>query len=300
VILDIVWNVSPELIEGWKTPNKYGLLFVSGLIIGYFVIQRMFKKEGVPEKELDKLLIYMVLATVIGARLGHVFFYDWADYKNDLWSIFKIWEGGLASHGAAIAILLSLWFYSIKVSKKPMLWILDRVSAPIVIASCFIRLGNLMNSEIVGKETTSRFGFKFVREYFPDTKQLTEYLNIPNPNDAYAAIVSDPKYADMLAAVPVKHPAQLYEAISYLALFILLFWMYWKTNAKEKSGLIFGIFMIGVWGMRFLIEYIKEGQTARDFEYAINTGQMLSIPLFLVGVFLVIRAVRGEKSLKNG
>lgn len=291
MILDIVWNVSPELIEGWKTPNKYGLLFVSGLIIGYFVIQRMFKKEGISEKELDKLLIYMVIATIIGARLGHVFFYDWDDYKNDLWSIFKVWEGGLASHGAAIAILLSLWFYSIKVSKKPMLWILDRVSAPIAIAAFFIRMGNLMNSEIVGKETTSRFGFKFIREYYIDAKGLAEYMKMPNPNDAYYAIANDPKYAEMLAAVPVKHATQLYEAITYFILFGILFWMYWKTKAKEKLGLIFGVFMIGLWGMRFLIEYIKEGQTARDMENALNTGQMLSIPLFLVGVFLVIRAM---------
>ncbi len=265
MILDIVWNVSPELIEGWKTPNKYGLLFVSGLIIGYFVIQRMFKKEGVPEKELDKLLIYMVLATVIGARLGHVFFYDWAYYKDNLLSIFKVWEGGLASHGAAIAILLSLWFYSVKVSKKPMLWILDRVSAPILVAACFIRLGNLMNSEIVGIPTDLPWAFSFPN-YFDDATGQFD----PTP----------------------RHPAQLYEALSYLVLFVTLYWMYWKTKAKEKLGLIFGVFMIGLWGMRFLIEYIKEGQTARDFENAINTGQMLSIPLFLVGVFLVIRALR--------
>ena len=296
MILEIIWNVGPELIEGWKTPNKYGLLFVSGLIIGYFVIKRMFKVEGYPEDKLDKLLMYMVIATIVGARLGHVFFYDWDEYKHDLLSIFKVWEGGLASHGAAIAILIALWFYSKKVSQKPMLWILDRVAAPITVAGCFIRLGNLMNSEIVGKETTSRFGFKFIREYYMNGNQLAQNMNLSSPNEAYAALVSDPRYADLLAQVPVKHPTQLYEAITYAIIFSILMWMFWKTNAKEKSGLIFGVFMIGLWGMRFLIEFIKEGQTARDSEYLINTGQMLSIPLFLIGVFLVLRGLRKVKA----
>lgn len=268
MILDIVWNVSPELIEGWKTPNKYGLLFVTGLVLGYFVIKRMFNSEGYPEEKLDKLLIYMVVATVLGARLGHVFFYDWHYYKNNLSEILMVWKGGLASHGAAAAILLSLWFYSKQVSKRPMLWILDRVSAPIAIAGCFIRLGNLMNSEIVGVPTDLPWAFSFP-QYFDE-----------------AAMQFD--------ATP-RHPAQLYEAIAYLLIFTVLFWMYWKTKAKELQGLIFGVFMIGIWGMRFLIEFIKEGQTARDFDNAINTGQMLSIPLFLVGVFLIIRAARMKR-----
>lgn len=265
MILEIIWDVNPELIEGWKTPNKYGLLFVTGLIIGYYVIKRMFTKEGVSEKKLDMLLLYMIIATVVGARLGHVFFYDWAYYKNNLNEIPMVWKGGLASHGAAIAILLALWIYSKKVSQKPMLWILDRVAAPIAIAGCFIRLGNLMNSEIVGIPTDLPWAFSFPNYFNEVTKEFD-----PTP----------------------RHPAQLYEAISYLIIFATLFWMYWKTKAKERQGLIFGVFMIGIWGMRFLIEFIKEGQTARDFENTINTGQMLSIPLFLVGVYLIIRAAR--------
>src|SRR5690606_40517453 len=152
-----------------------------------------------------------------------------------------------------------------KVSQKPMLWILDRVAAPIAIAGCFIRLGNLMNSEIVGIPTDLPWAFSFPNYFNEVTKEFD-----PTP----------------------RHPAQLYEAISYLIIFATLFWMYWRTKAKERQGLIFGVFMIGIWGMRFLIEFIKEGQTARDFENTINTGQMLSIPLFLVGVYLIIRAAR--------
>lgn len=268
MILDIVWNVGPELIEGWKTPNKYGLFFVSGLIIGYLVIQRMFKAEQVDEKNLDKLLMYMIVATIVGARLGHVFFYDWDYYKNHLNEIVMVWKGGLASHGAAIAIFIALWLYSQQVSKRPILWILDRIAAPIAIASCCIRLGNLMNSEIVGIPTDLPWAFSFPNYYNDLTGQFD--------------------------ATP-RHPAQLYEAISYLFIFSTLLWMYWKTKAKEMSGLLFGLFLIGLWGMRFLIEFIKEGQTERDFQNALNTGQLLSIPFFLVGVFLVVRSVYNTK-----
>jgi phosphatidylglycerol---prolipoprotein diacylglyceryl transferase len=265
VILEIIWNVKPELIEGWKTPNKYGILFVTGLILGYFVIKRMFRKEHVPEDKLDKLLIYMVVATIIGARLGHVFFYDWAYYKNHLSEIPAVWKGGLASHGAAIAILIALWFYSKNVVRKPMLWTLDRVSAPIAIAGCFIRLGNLMNSEIVGTPTNLPWAFSFP-QYFDEVNRQFD-------------------------ATP-RHPAQLYEAIAYLLIFATLFYMYWKTKSSQKPGMIFGVFLIGIWGMRFLIEFIKEGQTARDFENVINTGQMLSIPFVLFGIYLIVRAAK--------
>ena len=161
MILAIDWNVTSQIIPGWATPNKYGLLFVTGLVLGFFVIKRMFKREGIPESTLDKLLIYVVLATIIGARLGHVFFYDWPTYREDPISIFKVWEGGLASHGGAFAILIALYIYSKRVSKRPMIWILDRIAAPIAIAGCFIRLGNLVNHEIIGIPTDMPWGFIF-------------------------------------------------------------------------------------------------------------------------------------------
>jgi prolipoprotein diacylglyceryl transferase len=269
MLMQIVWDVSPEIIPGWKTPNFYGLLFVTGIMLGFFTIKRMFKKEGVDEKILDTLLVYVVVATIVGARLGHVFFYDWDQYKNNLVDIVKVWEGGLASHGAAIAILIALYFFSKKVSKKTYLWILDRVAAPIAIAGVFIRLGNLMNSEIAGVPTDLPWAFSFPR-YFNDVTHEFD----PTP----------------------RHPTQIYEALGYLSVYLLLLYMYWKKEAFKRQGLLFGIFMIGIWGVRFLVEFVKEGQTARDYTSALNTGQILSIPFVLVGIWLLARALGSENS----
>lgn len=281
MILAINWNVSSELIDGWKTPNLYGLLFVTGLIIGYFVIRKMFKNEKVEETLLDKLVIYMVLATIIGARLGHVLFYgpywDVVDaqgivieegYFSHPLNIIKIWEGGLASHGGAMAILIALYIFSKWVSKRPMMWILDRIVAPIAIAGCFIRLGNLVNHEIVGDVTTLPWGFKFMNHDCPP----------------WATCTWD--------QIPARHPAQLYEAIAYVAIFAVLMFMYWKRKAYLKPGLMFGVFLILLFGARFLIEFVKLGQTSRDDVLPINTGQILSIPFVLAGVWILYRAMK--------
>lgn len=279
MVLGIDWNVSSELIEGWATPNKYGLLFVTGLIIGFFVIKRMFKKEGIPEAILDKLLLYMVLSTIIGARLGHVLFYGpYFDginaqgypergYFSHPGDILKVWEGGLASHGAAIAILIALYIFSRKVTHKPMIWILDRVAAPIAIAGCFIRLGNLVNHEIIGTPTDLPWGFRFYNEG-------TEYLI--NGEHVF------------------RHPAQLYEAIFYFFTFVLLMYLYWKTRARFKQGILFGTFMIVLWTGRFLVEFIKVGQTARDDVWSLNTGQLLSIPLIIAGIVILYRGIKQD------
>jgi prolipoprotein diacylglyceryl transferase len=281
MILGIDWNVSAELIPGWATPNKYGLLFVTGLIIGFLVIKQKFKKEAVPEYVLDKLLIYVVLSTIIGARLGHVLFYGpyfdgiskegypvqgYFDHPMD---IFKVWEGGLASHGAAIAILIALYIFSKKVTKKPMLWILDRISAPIAIAGCFIRLGNLVNHEIIGTPTNLPWGFRFNQagdEYLINGEQV------------------------------FRHPTQLYEALFYVLTFAVLMYLYWKKNAHYKQGVLFGTFMIILWTGRLLVEFVKEGQSDFDGQFFLNTGQLLSIPLIIAGIFIL---VRGLKSSEN-
>jgi len=285
--LAINWDVKPELFEGLKTPNLYGLLFVSGLIIGYFLVKRVFKKENISDDILDKLVMYMVLSTIIGARLGHVFFYGpYFDqlspegiilergYFSHPIDILKVWEGGLASHGGAIVIAISLWFFSKKVVHKPYLWILDRISAPTAIAACCIRLGNLVNSEIVGDVTTVPWGFRFMM------------------NDCY------PPFDCAWSQIPIRHPAQLYEAISYFFIFLLLLFMYWKKDAWKKPGLLFGTFLILLFIARFLVEFVKLGQTQRDDVLFINTGQMLSIPFVLVGVLLLVRALRRD-SLKE-
>ncbi len=267
MILGIEWNVSSQLIDGWNTPNLYGLLFVTGLIIGFYVIKKMFKKEGVPEAWLDKLLIYVVIATIVGARLGHVFFYDWHLYKENPIDIFKVWEGGLASHGGAIAILIALFIYSKYVTKKNMFWILDRIVAPIAIAGCFIRLGNLVNHEIIGQPTDLPWGFKFMQE---------SYTNM---------VMVDGEMQHVY-----RHPAQLYEAIGYLISFFVLHRFYWKTTMKEKKGMIFGFFLIFIFGWRFIVEFVKVGQADRDAGMIINTGQWLSVPFVLAGIIIIFLA----------
>lgn len=276
MVLGIDWTVDSQLFEGYSTPNLYGLLFVSGLIIGYFVIKRMFRNEQVRETLLDKLLIYVVIATIVGARLGHVLFYGpWWDQVNEYGvveqgyfshpvTILKVWEGGLASHGAAILLLIVLYYFSKKVAKRPMFWILDRIVAPIAIAGCCIRLGNLVNHEIIGIPTDLPWGFRFLNE---EDKYLI------NGEHVY------------------RHPAQLYEALCYLLTFGVLMRMYWKTKAKELPGRIFGAFMVLIWSARFFIEFIKEGQNQNDAEWFLKTGQLLSIPFILIGIYLLVRKI---------
>jgi len=283
VISAINWDVSSELIDGYKTPNLYGLLFVTGLIIGYFVVKRIYKKEGVADDALDKLVIYMILATIVGARLGHVVFYgphwDVVDvdgvvlergYFSHPADIFKVWEGGLASHGAAIVILIALFIYSKKVIQKPFLWMLDRISAPIAIGGAFIRMGNLVNHEMVGVETDVAWGFRFLHHdcIYP--------------------------YVCSWNAIPVRHPAQLYEAICYFIGFGVLMFLFWKLSMWKKQGLVFGAFLILVFGARILVEFVKEGQSewdnTLDAMTGLNTGQWLSVPLVLTGIYLIYRA----------
>lgn len=280
MVLGIDWNVTSELIDGRSTPNKYGLLFVSGLIIGFFVMKKIFKKENISETILDKLLMYVVIATIIGARFGHVFFYGpyWDKFDSSGFLIekgyfshpldmFKVWEGGLASHGAAIAIFIALYIFSKKISQKPLLWILDRIVIPASIAACCIRLGNLVNHEIIGIPTDLPWGFRFNQagmEYLINGKQV------------------------------FRHPAQLYEALWYFMTFWFLLFLYWKKNLWEKPGALFGIFMIILWSVRFVVEFVKVGQTERDGVWILNTGQLLSLPLIIVGIYFVWKAFTGE------
>ena len=223
MLLAINWSVDSEIIEGWKTPNLYGLLFVGGLVIGYFVVKQVFKKENISNEILDKLVMYMVLGTIIGARLGHVLFYGPYfgpdGYFSNPLDIFKVWEGGLASHGAAIALLISLYLFSRNVIKKPYLWVLDRLSAAIAIGCACIRLGNLVNHEMVGDITTVPWGFRF----------LYHDYNL---------------YNGTWESIPVRHPAQLYEAICHFIAFLVLLFLFWKKDAWQKPGFIFGTFLI--------------------------------------------------------
>jgi len=281
VLAAINWDFNPQIIDGWATPNWYGVLFITGMIIGYFVIRKMYRNELVPDDKLDRLLLYIVPATIIGARLGHVLFYGpyWDNERGDLGyfshplEIFKIWEGGLASHGGAIMILIALWIYSRREVKQSYLWILDRISAPIAITGMFIRLANLVNGEIVGHETTVPWAFKFMREDCPGYPQIVCPWEM----------------------IPARHPAQLYEAIGYFLVFILLMYLYWKRNWWKIEGRVFGVFLVVLWSVRFFVEFLKEGQTDRDDVWALNTGQVLSIPLILFGFYLLWRSRKGKE-----
>ncbi|WP_240928436.1 prolipoprotein diacylglyceryl transferase [Maribellus sediminis] len=262
----IHWNVNPEIFHiGSLSVRWYGLLFASGFLIGYYIGEYMLKSEKVNPKWIDSLFFYLIIATVVGARLGHVFFYGWEYYSQHPAEIFKVWHGGLASHGGAIGILVALYIHSKVVTKRTMLWTLDRVVVPTALVAAFIRTGNLMNSEIYGVQTSLPWGFIFERN------------------------------GETLA----KHPTQIYEALAYLLTFGVLMYLYWKTNSKNRPGLLMGVFFIMVFAARFFIEFIKEDQEAFEAGMALNMGQWLSIPFVLTGIFLVIRAIKKPEQIFN-
>lgn len=258
----IYWNADPVIFSlGPVSVRWYGLAFAIGFIIGYNVVAAMFKHEGAPEKWLGILLTYVVVATIVGSRLGHVFFYEWDYYSKHPAEILQIWNGGLASHGGTIGNIIAVFLFSWLVAHKPASWTFDKLVIPIALVGGLIRLGNLMNSEIYGGPTDLPWGFVF----------LHNGETIP------------------------KHPTQIYEALCYFALFALLMWMYWKRNAEERPWLITGIFFLGIFVPRFLIEYIKNVQVGSEYEmiarYGMNLGQMLSLPFIAIGIFLVIWAM---------
>ena len=263
----ITWDVSPYLYDGFIQVRWYSLAFMIGFIIGYEIEARIFKHEGAPESWLSILLIWTVLGTIIGARLGHVFFYEWDYYKTDPISILYVWQGGLASHGGTIGVMIGVFCFSWFTAKRNPLWTFDRLVIPIALVGGLIRLGNLMNSEIFGHATDLPWGFMFVRSR--EWHALYEGL--------------------------ACHPTQLYEAACYFALFALLMWMYWKKNAECRPGLIFGVFFIGIFLPRFLIEFIKNDQVAFESTMTLNMGQWLSVPFILIGVGLVIYAMTRPK-----
>jgi prolipoprotein diacylglyceryl transferase len=296
----MIWNPSEGINIGSFTIRYYSLMFVIAFGLGWYIMKRIFEKENEPIEKLDTLFIWTVVATLLGARLGHVFFYDWEYYRNNVLEIllpFKFSPNfeftgfqGLASHGAAIAIIIAMYFYSRKVINKPILWVLDRVVIPVASGAFFVRIGNFFNSEIVGKITDSPFGVQFVRDYY-SSAEVVNITKISNVNDAYHALVTDPKYAALLEKVPAKHPAQLYEAFAYVFVFLILFFLYWKTKTAEKHGLLFGYFLILLWSVRFVVEYVKESQGGIEETFGLlSTGQWLSIPFILIGIYYLFVA----------
>lgn len=264
----IRWNPAEGLDLGFFTLHYYSLMFLIAFALGWYIMKRIFVRENMEIEKLDSLFVYTVLATLIGARLGHVLFYDWDYFQHHLLEIFLPvrfepefeFTGfrGLASHGAAIGIIVAMYLYSHRVIHKPVLWILDRIVIPVASGAIFVRIGNFINSEIIGKPTHSDYGVIFVQlgEDFP------------------------------------RHPAQLYESFCYLLIFLLLWYVYWKTEKRFKRGYIFGLFLVLLWTVRFFVEFIKEPQVEERGTWLLNTGQWLSIPFILAGLYFMYRPKR--------
>ncbi len=261
----IVWNVSPDIftlsksipVIGGFSLRWYGLLFALGFVAGYLIILKIFKKEKVSEKETDILFTYMFVFTLVGARLGHVFFYEPHYFLAHPLQILEVWHGGLASHGAALGILLGLYIFS-RTQHRSYIWTLDRMAIVVPLAGFFIRMGNLMNSEIIGKATTLPWGFVFKRAF-------------------------EPQYA-----TGAHHPTQIYEALAYLLIFFFLYRYYWHHTENLKPGKLFGYFMLLIFSARFLIEFLKEPQEPWEQHMLLDMGQLLSIPLILLGIGVLI------------
>ncbi len=269
----IRWNPSEGLDLGILTLHYYSLMFLIAFGLGWYIMKSIYTREGISIADLDSLFIYTVLATLIGARLGHVIFYDWEYFQHHLLEIFLPvrfepefeFTGfrGLASHGAAIGIIIAMYLYSKRVIQKPVLWILDRIVIPVASGAIFVRIGNFINSEIIGKPTNSDYGviFEKLGEDFP------------------------------------RHPAQLYESACYLVIFIVVWYLYWKTEKRFKIGYIFGVFLVLLWTVRFFIEFIKEAQVEERATWLFNTGQWLSIPFIIAGFYFMYRPKKQKTTL---
>ena len=265
--LKIYWDPIKSLDLGFFELHFYSVMWIIAFILGFYITKKIWKNENQSNESLDSLFIYSVLGIMIGARLGHVIFYQSELISEDFFSIFlpfSFKDGirftgfqGLASHGAAIGMIISMYLFNKKILKKSILWILDRVVIATALGAVFVRIGNFINSEIIGKYTNSDFGIVF--------RQLSE---------------TEP-----------RHPAQLYEAFCYVFVFITLLYFYWKTNKSKQEGFLFGLFLVFLWTIRFFVEFVKEPQGEEDlaafFGNVLNNGQLLSIPFILIGLYFM-------------
>jgi phosphatidylglycerol---prolipoprotein diacylglyceryl transferase len=260
-LLVIPWDVNPEILRiGSFAVRWYGLLFASSFLFGYIIMNRMFKNENLREEVLDRMTIYMAVGVILGARLGHCLFYEPDYYLQHPLEILMIWHGGLASHGAAIGILIAVWLF-VRKEKKDYLWALDRIAIVVALSGFLIRMGNLMNSEIYGVETTVPWGFVFLRNH----------------------------------EVAPKHPTQIYEGLAYLAIFILLYILYWRKKGEHIQGMLISLLCILVFTARFFIEFLKEDQVAFEATMKLNMGQWLSIPFVLLGIAGLYWSIKQKK-----
>lgn len=248
-------------------PRWYGLLFASSFVVGYILMQRMYTVAGRSQEELDKLLTYVMIGTVVGARLGHVLFYDPAFYFRYPSQILAIWNGGLASHGAAIGIILAMYLYINKVRDMNFLWLADRVVIVVAIGGAFIRTGNFVNSEIIGRTT-----------------------DLP-----WAVVFENARGLSAAEQILPRHPTMLYEALLCVVIFIILWAVYKKYQSRPPEGALFGSFLALLFSGRFLLEFTKINQAAFASNWSINMGQWLSLPLIVIGLWLLIKKVDWQR-----
>lgn len=292
------WNPTTgiDVVGNFKI-HFYSMTWIVAFALGHVIVSYIYKRENEKSEYLDPLFIYMILSTMIGARLGHVLFYQPELITQDPLSIilpFKFAGGfrfsgfqGLASHGATIGIIVGMYLYRRKYKYKSLIWILDRMVLPVASGAGFIRFGNFINSEIIGKVTDSTFGIRFIQDHYR-RYEIADLTGIKNVKAAYASVTENPKMAHLLEAIPYRHPAQLYEAICYVFVFIILWSIYMKTTKKDQPGFLFGLFLILLWTVRFFVEFVKEPQGEEFINwFGFNTGQWLSIPFILLGLFFM-------------
>jgi phosphatidylglycerol:prolipoprotein diacylglycerol transferase len=260
-LLIVPWDVNPEIFRiGSFAVRWYGLLFASSFLFGYIIMSKIFKNENLSDAMLDRLTIYMAVGTIVGARLGHCLFYEPGFYLSHPLEILKIWRGGLASHGAAIGILTAIWLF-VRKEKKDYTWAIDRIAIVVALSGFFIRMGNLMNSEIYGVETTVPWGFVFLRN----------------------------------GETAPKHPTQIYEALAYLIIFIILYRIYWRKKGEYIQGTLISLACILIFTARFFIEFLKEPQVPFESSMKLDMGQLLSIPFIILGFVWLYISLKNKK-----
>ena len=296
----ITWNVDPVLFSvGSFSVRWYGLFWALGFLIGYFIMKKIYRREHMSDDSLDKLLVYMLLFTVVGARLGHCLFYEPDVYLKDPLSILKVWEGGLASHGGAIGILLGLWIYMRRYNKSPKnkderpsisyIWLFDRIVIPVCLVGALIRCGNVMNHEIYGTPTSLPWGFVFLR----GAEQFCGTVDNYTACNAWDAPCPPSEWLPC-------HPTGLYEAFFCLVAMGILLWMYYKRDLGNKQpGLMFGTFLVIIFGSRILIEFLKNVQVAFEKDMTFDMGQWLSIPFVICGIVLIVWSFINRKKLES-
>lgn len=311
--LGFIWNPDDTLFQiGVLQIKYYNMLWILAFVFGWYIMKRIFNNENKSLEKLDSLFLYAVVSIMLGARLGHVLFYQSELFTEDPLSIllpiqtvpeFKFSGfAGLASHGAAIGGIIGLWLFSRKYKDMSLLWLLDRVTITCAIGGAFVRLGNFFNSEINGKimDKAGMFATKFVRDSddMPSYKAM-QLTKEKTASTAYKAIENNPEFSSILEAIPYRHPVQLYEAFGYVLLFLVMyFWIYWKTSLPKKEGFLFGFWLVFMWGpIRFILEFFKKSQGGfEDTWGTFTTGQWLSIPFVLIGLYLMFRPARSKQN----